>query len=410
MWQNPLAFRWNFELSLEDTMASMTRRAAIAKLVPGFALTVSSSRMAASWEPLSFLDDNIDPTMQKDLRKLAESFCENFDVPGLSVAIHRHGKPLYEQAFGEADPRTREPLQTSHLFRIASISKPITSVSILKLTQQDRLHLSDRVFGEGALLGTEYGPPKDGRVQDITVEHLLTHTAGGWPNNDSDPMFRFRELNSKDLISQTIQNVPLDSKPGTRWAYSNFGFCILGRVIEKVTNQKYSEYVQDQVLSPSGITDMRIGGNTPGERLPTEVTYYGQSGENPYNCNVARMDSHGGWLASARDLAIFAAHIDGSDMPPALLQADTIATMVAPVGAYAFDPASKVVYARGWYLRSTGTEWFHDGSLPGTTTSLVRASTGFCWSGLTNTRRQPSARITAQLNSTLREMVSLLGG
>jgi CubicO group peptidase (beta-lactamase class C family) len=394
-------------------MTSINRRAAIAKILPGIALSISGLRMHPAWLPLPLLDDPIGPSMQEDLRKLARSFCEKFDVPGLSVAIHRHGKPLYEEAFGEADPGTREPLRISHLFRIASISKAITFFAILKLVKQNQLQLDSRVFGEGSVLGTGYGPPKDSRVQDITVEHLLSHTAGGWQNNDKDPMFRFRELSAHELISLTIQNVPLDSKPGTHRDYSNFGYCILGRVIEKKSKQtNYSQYVQDEVLLPFDITDMRIAGNTPGERLPMEVAYYGQSGENPYSCNVARMDSHGGWLATARDLAIFAGHFDGSEMLTALPEPDATTMMAVPTGVYIYpnDSTSKVEHAKGCCSgTSTEIKWFYDGSLPGTTTTLAQSSTGFCWSGLTNTRRQPSTDIAAELKCTLCAMVSLVG-
>jgi CubicO group peptidase (beta-lactamase class C family) len=404
-----VGLRVAFELSLGDTMASITRRAVIAKLLPGFALSIPGLRVYPWLQPRAGGDGAIGPGGQDDLKKLAQLFCQKFDVPGLSVAIHRYGQSLYEEAFGEADARTHEPLNISHRFRIASISKPITSVAILKLAENNHLRLSDRVFGEASLLGTEYGPPKDSRVHDITVEQLLTHTAGGWSNKENDPMFRFRELSAKELMALTIRNVMLDSKPGTRWDYSNFGFCILGRVIEKITNQKYADHVQDQVLSPSGITGMRIGGNTPAERLPMEVVYYGQSAENPYNCNVTRMDSHGGWVATARELAIFAAHIDGSDQSPGLLQPRTIASMVAL--AYPNNSSPDSQYAKGWFVsRSDSKDWFHDGSLQGTSTILERTSEGFCWSGLTNTRRQPSAEIAAELRSTLRRMVSRVVG
>src|SRR5664279_6347107 len=84
--------------------------------------------------------------------------------------------------------------------------------------------------------------------------------------------------------------------PGQHWAYSNFGYCVLGRVIEKVSGQPYKDYVQQAVLTPCGITDMQIAGNTLKQRAHNEAMYVGQFGENPYDMNVARMDSHGGWI------------------------------------------------------------------------------------------------------------------
>ena len=87
-------------------------------------------------------------------------------------------------------------------------------------------------------------------------------------------------------------------RPATHWAYSNFGYCVLGRVIEKITGQTYENFVQQSILAPCGITDMRIAGNSYRDRAPNEVAYLGQFNENPYNMNVRRMDSHGGWIAT----------------------------------------------------------------------------------------------------------------
>ena len=151
-----------------------------------------------------------------------------------------------------------------HLFRIASVSKPITSVTIFALIEQDRLKLADRVFGPGALLGTDYGaPPYSPGIDQITLEHLLTHTGGGWSNDNRDPMFthprmdhaRADRLDARATGRSTIRRA-------RHYAYSNFGYCVLGRVIEKLTGQPYADYVRAEVLSRCGITDMTIAGNT----------------------------------------------------------------------------------------------------------------------------------------------------
>jgi CubicO group peptidase (beta-lactamase class C family) len=183
----------------------------------------------------------------------------------------------------------------SHLFRIASVSKPITSVAVFSLIEQGRLNLGDRVFGPGGVLGTDCGgPPYHPGVEQITVEHLLTHTCGGWGNEHDDPMFMKPGMNHAQLISWTLRTKPLEHQPGQKYSYSNFGFCVLGRVIEKVTRQPYAAFVSAAVLRRCGIVDMAIAGNTLAARRPGEVRYYGQDNENPYDMNVVRMDSHGG--------------------------------------------------------------------------------------------------------------------
>jgi hypothetical protein len=112
------------------------------------------------------------------------------------------------------------------------------------------------------------------------------------------------------------------------------------------------------------------------------VVYYDQNGENPYGVNVARMDSHGGWLATASDLVRFAVRVDGFADPPDLLAPPTIAMMTTPT-------AANGAYARGWSVNRHGN-WWHTGSLPGTTAILVRTARGLCWAALLNSRRRRS--------------------
>src|SRR5580692_11288542 len=90
---------------------------------------------------------------------LARSFMQHYDVPGLSVTVGRAGMLAYQDAFGLADREQREVLDPAHLFRIASVSKTVTSVAIFSLIEQGRLKLTDKVFGPGAILDTDYGWP-----------------------------------------------------------------------------------------------------------------------------------------------------------------------------------------------------------------------------------------------------------
>ena len=225
-----------------------------------------------------------------------------------------------------------EALTPDHLFRIASVTKPITSSAIFDLIERGKVKLTDRVFGRGAVLGTRFGRAPYGRwIEDITVEHLLTHTAGGWQNDGTDPMFRNPTMDHAALIGWTLNTLPLSHPPGAAYAYSNFGFCVLGRVIEVLSGQPGNEdAVHDRILDPCGNHRMRLAGNTLKDRESLEVRYYGQGDDNPYNMNVRRIDSHGGWLATAGNLATFAMHVDGFKTTPNILTAATIHTMVTP--------------------------------------------------------------------------------
>ena len=315
---------------------------------------------------------------------IARQTMEQFNAPGLSVAVARHGQLVYQQAFGFADQASGEHVTASSLFRIASVSKPITSVAIFTLVEQGRVALDDLVFGEKGILKFDYGKTYPERVTKITLHHLLTHTCGGWENGKDvqDPMFYKPALNHRELIAWTLRELPLAHEPGTHYAYSNFGFCLLGRVIEKITQQSYSEYVQQAVLSKCGVADMRIAGNTLADRAPNEVIYYGRKRDDlaPYAMNVARMDSHGGWIATPADLVRFAMHVDGFQTTANILRADTIKLMTT-----ATEPNPQ--YACGWCVNRI-PNWWHTGSLPGTLSIMVRTHSGLCWAALTNTRAE----------------------
>lgn len=310
---------------------------------------------------------------------VASAFMRAHSVPGLSVAVARDGEAIYERAFGFADRDRNEKVTPAHLFRIASVSKPITSVTLFRLMEDKRLTLEDIVFGRRGILGDDFGTaPYQQWVEEIRIKHLLTHTGGGWQNDGADPMFRNLGMNHSQLIAWAIQNVALSYPPGEHYAYSNFGFCILGRVIEKLAGVAYEQHVRDAILKRCGVTGMRIAGNTLADRAPGEVVYYGAGGQDPYDMNVRRMDSHGGWLATARDLARFASHVDGHAASRNILEPGSIREMTTP-------SAANAGYAKGWAVNRV-PNWWHTGSLPGTTTIMVRTASGFCWAALANTR------------------------
>lgn len=332
------------------------------------------------------------------MEETAHAFMVKNNVPALSVAIAKAERLVYTGGFGWADQERHESVTPRHLFRIASVSKPITSVTIFRLVEMGKLKLSDGVFGPGGILGTDYGsPPYGPHIEEIKIEHLLTHTSGGWQNDGRDPMFRNPAMDHTQLIAWTLANHPLESAPGTKYRYSNFGYCILGRVIEKLTGQTYEAAVRRLVLQPCGISTMRISGNTLDERAPNEVIYYDQDGESPYQYNIRRLDSHGGWLATPTDLVRFLVRVDGFPVKADILRPETLRTMTT---ASAVEPG----YAKGWCVNKYNN-WWHMGSLPGTTTVMVRTSGHFCWAALTNTRKRASA-IGGDLDRLMWDMVS----
>ena len=333
---------------------------------------------------------------------VVESLVQRYHIPAVSIAVTHDERLVYLKAYGWADLVARERATTQSRFRLASVSKPITAIAILRLAEQGKLRLSDRVFGPGALLGTIYGTqPYEPRLREITVDHFLHHTAGGWTNDAADPMFAQRALSGGELISWTLDHRPLAHAPGTSYAYSNFGYCLLGRIIERVTGQPYEQAVKALVLEPAGITDMAIGGGTLAERLPGEVRYHGQGHDDPYLLDPRRMDAHGGWVATARDLAQLLVHVDGYSAKPDLLQPSSIETMTT-------GSSAKPGYACGWGVNANGN-WEHMGGMPGTATLIIRGANGWGFVLLANSR-SPDQRFVRDMDLVLWTALARLDG
>ena len=214
-----------------------------------------------------------DPRLASYDRRMRE-FLEKHRVPGASVAVTVDGRLVHARGYGYADIAKQEPVQPTSLFRIASISKPITAVAVLQLVEQGKLKLEDKVFdvlesqSEIEKAGSDFDP----RLKEITIRHLLEHR-GGWDRDKSfDAMFQSVRF-ARDLgtpppagpaeVIRAMFRQKLDFAPGERYAYSNFDYCLLGRVIEKLTGKAYEAYVKEHVLAPLGITSMRIGGDAP---------------------------------------------------------------------------------------------------------------------------------------------------
>ncbi|HYF26764.1 MAG TPA: serine hydrolase [Baekduia sp.] len=320
-------------------------------------------------------------------------------VTGLSFAIAHKGRLVFAKSYGQADAAKGTPMRTTHRMRIASLSKPFTALEVMRLVEAGRIALTDKVFGKDGLLGETFAAQKDfkdARVADITVRDLLQHTAGGWDNDGgdgtADPMFLQTDLSADKLIGWVLQNVGLEFAPGTTHQYSNFGYSVLGRIIEKVTGKSYAAAMRDDVFAPSGADSFAIGGDTLVARLPDEAAYHHAGAQTaPYTMKVGRMDAHGGWVATPVDVVRTALRVDGFATVPDLLGAGPLATMTTPTTAKMPD-GSSTNYALGFDTNAEGPNWFHTGYLDGSPSILVRTgakygpsgSDEFVWSATAN--------------------------
>lgn len=378
---------------------------------------------------------------QKELSSLDNSikeFLQEHHHPGASIAVSYRGRLVYARGFGYADKELKQVVQPDSMFRIASISKPITSVAIMKLIEQKKLTLDAKVFDilkDYQIQLAEQGV--DPRLKEITVRQLLHHT-GGWDRSVSfDPMFRSvyfaKQLGKKppaeieDIIQMMLKQ-PLDFTPGERYAYSNFGYCLLGRIIETVTGQPYQTYVEEAVLTPLHMTDTKMGKTLLKDRRKNEVKYYSPLlGTSVFDKNnpkrvpqpygawyLEAMDSHGAWIASAPDLVRFATAFNLPDQCP-ILNPTTISQMFErPTGLAGYDENGNpkaAFYACGWMVKpidsaGNANHW-HAGSLSGTSTLLVRRLDRINWAILFNTRNgKDQKRLSSLIDGQMHQWIN----
>lgn len=339
-----------------------------------------------------------------------KAFMAKYNVPGVSVAITKDERLVYAKGYGLADKDKNVPVTTNSLFRLASVSKPITAIATLKLVDEGKLNLDQKVFGTGGILGTTYGTkPYSALLEQITVREVLSHTAGGtawnhvWDtaNNRIDPFYQKEWLGytNGQIISAVLDTRPVTQTPGSVYTYSNVGINIAGRIIEKVSGMSYEKYVSDFILKPIGITSatMHIGGTTLAERAPTEVVYYNPypGYDQPNDFPVPRMDAHSGWITTAVNLARLLSYADGGANKPDIISGKIWQEMVTPTKV-SIPSGGYAGYGLGWNASNNGTgvAYWHAGGMAGAATYWLKIG-GYTFAILTNTRSDASDYYTA---------------
>lgn len=326
-----------------------------------------------------------------------EKFMQQYELKGVSVAIIKDEKLVYAKGFGYSHAEDSIKMNPGNIFRLASVSKLITAVAIMKLVDEGKLTLESKVFGDqGILKCDKFKPFKDPRVEDITILNLLEH-AGGWSQRYGDPMF------NPLVIAKLIDEEPplsinsyfkfaltrkLHFTPGMGNSYSNLGYLFLGEVIKEVSGMSYENFIRKKILQPIGITDMHIAENLLKDKRKNEVCYYSSPQDSlifsykgdslkvtkTYGGNdIKLLGGAGAWLASAPELALLMVHIDGFEGVDDILKPESISLMT---GGYKHFLGWKQKYYDGW-LRT--------GTFSGTSTVIYRGDNGIQWVFLSNT-------------------------
>lgn len=339
------------------------------------------------------------PALSKMDREI-ERFIGRWNIKGLSLAVTRNDSLLYAKGYGWADKEKGEEMTPTKIMRLASASKLVTAIAIMRLVEEGKLKLDSKVFGQDGILNdTAYSNAiKDPRLFDITVDNLLQHK-GGFGMGAGDPMFNTKDIiSSKHLdapptneeLTQIVLGRKIAFTPGQGFRYSNFGYMLLSLVIERVTGKSYWDFVTEEVLHPAGCYGFRPATNYYAERNENEVRYYGPdtvqveeyngSGrmvERVYGgSNVNGLLGAGGWCASASDLARLVAATDKYPHVSNIISNESIDSLTA------YAKEGKI--SRGWSEIDEQGKWRRTGTLSSTHTLIERFPNGECWVMITN--------------------------
>ena len=307
---------------------------------------------------------SLPPEKRLQIEKAVSSFMSANSVPGIGAAVVLEGEPVWSAGFGMADLENSSPATSSTLFRLGSISKPITATAILQLWERGKLDLDAPV--------QKYCPAFPRKEWPITSRELLGHLGGIRhynPDGKGDiPEDSARHFSSMEESLQIFAADPLVAKPGTKFNYSTYGYTLLGCVLEAAASQKYVDYVHENIFKPAGMTQTQADDFFSVIAHRTRWYHKDKSG---IVRNAGVLDSSykipgGGLISSADDMAQFEAAI----LADKLLKRASRDLMWA---SQKTDDGKPTGYGLGWGTQQKHglTLVAHGGGQQGTSTTIL---------------------------------------
>ena len=324
---------------------------------------------------------HFDEIMLETLRK--------HDIPGGSLCLAKDGRLVLARGYGWADVKAREPVRPETFFGIGSVSKSITAVAVLKLVEQGKLGLDDRAFEVLKDLEPLPGKEVDPRVRQITVRQLLNHTSGyekPTPGAAAAAAFRVRgsEVTADQIIRYRLGQ-PLDYAPGTEARYSNYGYLVLGQIVERVSGMSYPRYVERHVFEPSSIRHAAYGSDS--DTYPAGWAHgYDPHGEELPAPRPREAGAAGSWVTSGVELARFLTALDGT-RGPRLLSPAMMREMLAPPPPPVERRKNGGHFGLGWDTAQAtphGPGYTKNGGVPGYRAFVGHTPGGVDWAVLLN--------------------------
>src|SRR5713226_8307284 len=327
---------------------------------------IAASLLALSCIPAAAQDNALSPQKRAQMEKAVSAFMTANSVPGISVAVVQKGQPVWSAGFGMSDLEDFSPATSSTLYRLGSISKPITAVAILQLFERGKLDLDAPV--------QKYCPAFPQKDSPISSRQLLAHL-GGIRHYNKDgkgdvPEDSARHFATMEESLQLFASDPLLSKPGTQFHYSTYGYTLLGCVLEGAASQKYVDFVRENVFRPAAMEHTQADNFFA--IVPSRTRWYHRDKSGAVH-NAGVLDSSykipgGGLISSADDMANFEAAL----LAGKLLRRSTRDLMWTVAQPTEGKPSH---YALGWFIvdkfgvQTAG----HSGGQQGTDTDFVIA-------------------------------------
>lgn len=281
-------------------------------------------------------------------------------IPGLSLAVVRNGKIVLAEGYGVANIELSVPAKPNTVYQLASVTKQFTATAVMMLVEDGKLGLEDRITQRLTDLPVAWG--------DVTVRQLLSHTSG-IKGYTEVPGFgkRVRDDLSPAEVLGLVKELPLDFKPGEKWAYSNTGYFLLGMLIEKVSGKRYGEFLEERIFRPLGMTSTRV--NELAAIIPNRATGYSWRGRllNAEMTSPTQPFSAGALVSTVEDMAKW----DAALYTEKLLKKASLEQMWTAVS---LSGGGAATYGFGWAVdRRQGHRYIgHGGGITGFSTAIDR--------------------------------------
>lgn len=339
-------------------------------------------------------------------------FMRYWGIRGGSFALMRNDSLIYAKGYGYANTQDSIPCEVKNIFRVASVSKLLTAVAVMHLEETGQLSTQDFVFGEDGILNDSlFLDYRDKKIKKITVEHLLRHTSG-FSNPHGDAAFNMElvaqfldkplPLSMDDMVLYASKN-RLRAVPGGRFNYSNLGYIVLSKVIEKVSGMPYETYIKDSILAPIGCYDIHLANNYSEGFRENEVSYYevkeaelvpSYDGSDTLvmkslgGNDVRGLYGAGGWVASPVELLKLVSAINKCPVREDFLTPESIDFMT---------PYGKNAKPAGW-ASSSSNFWLRSGSMSGTSALIKAQRDGYSWVFISNSSSWNGPGLARQMN------------